>query len=437
MNPETYKTGMPTREFTVSLLPGLGPWLCAIAVLAALLLFHGCASSPRSAALPPSEPASQSDALESTNVGVVVSPPKELAPSIEAATARVGWISTGPEGRPLDARTSLSGLYDIIVIEKGELPDDLSRALRAYLENGGVVWTFDRAFGATWRNPVLLGGILPGADQTWEPPEEVMAMVPGTEVQLTEEAAACAEDVAALRVAGDHTMVAALDGTDIKTGLTTFDRALDAAARPLLKAQRVGRAVIGQQSFRPSGWVTVGLVKSVGKGQLVVLPSLDYSDPDTARFLGNLVRGCTSRQPPDPGKTSAPTRTVPAVGASWEAVAGSGDIRRYAAYVAAHPEHRTQIAALVEQFLQSKLAEAEGAGKRIVHNATTVPAKGGIGAKLELAGGEVFGAMFGVGGRFYSDPTDFLTIIYDRKGIQYVSGRGIAELDDTVYCFGF
>lgn len=224
------------------------------------------------------------------NTGMMVALPKELAPVIKQTMARVAWISNDPKGQPVDAKTKFSDIYDIIVIEKGELSEDVSKALRAYIKEGGVIWTFDRAFGSTWRNKVLLGGIIPGADQGWEPPEDIMVMVQGVEVIPANPKSPIAKAVRSVKVADDHTMRMSSDGKDVKTGLTTFDRAITETSTALLKAQKVGEAVIGQQAFKPSRWVVVGISVKVGEGQVVILPSLDYSHSDTSRFLVNLVQ---------------------------------------------------------------------------------------------------------------------------------------------------
>jgi len=229
---------------------------------------------------------------------MMVAIPKELVQFIEPMKARVGWISNDPKGAPVDAKTKFSDLYDVVVIEKGELSEDVSKALRAYLENGGIIWTFDRAVGSTWRNKVLLGGLVPGADKGWEYPEKIMVMVQGVEVFPADQRSPIAAGIRSVKVADDHTTMLSLNGknADIKTGLTTFDRAITETSTALLKAQKVGEAVIGQQVFKPSQWVVVGAAVKVGEGQAVILPSLDYSDANTAQFLVNLVRWCMKSQ---------------------------------------------------------------------------------------------------------------------------------------------
>jgi len=256
----------------------------------------GCTSVSENKRLQPPASTDQ-DVLENikaTKIGIVPLP-QELAPFVGANKARVAWITDDPKGQAVDAKTNFSDLFDIVVIEKGNLPEDVSIALRAYLENGGIIWTFDRAFASTWRNKALLGGLIPGADKGWEPPENGMVWVQGVEVVPADDKSAIAKGVPSVKVGPDHSMMTSLDGKDLRTGLTTFDRAMGESCTAILKAQKVGEAVIGQQSFKPGRWVVVGLAAKVGKGQVVILPSLDYSDDNTSRFLGNLVEWCIKK----------------------------------------------------------------------------------------------------------------------------------------------
>jgi len=117
---------------------------------------------------------------------------------------------------------------------------------------------------------------------------------------------------------------------------------------------------------------------------------------------------------------------------TWDAVAGSNDITKYAAYIKQHPkDHVADIRGLVETFLQKQVAEAEQAGKRIIHNAKKIHPNSPSGSFMWIGGGMLeLGPVV-----FYSDPTNTLAV---RTGsYQYFEGKGIAITSDAVYCFGF
>lgn len=164
----------------------------------------------------------------------------------------------------------------------------------------------------------------------------------------------------------------------------------------------------------------------------------------TTLAVVTILQGCASAKrgapveqgPPARPDKPATTETPP----SWEEVVESEDIKVYAVYVKAHygqnPKPKGQrceeIARLVREFLLAKVAEAERSGKRVVHNATTIPADVGGGTEWWLGGGEIeLGPV-----HWYSDPTDVLAV-RSSQGFQYIEGRGIGVLGDTLYCFGF
>ncbi|MEW6363942.1 MAG: hypothetical protein AB1714_04820 [Acidobacteriota bacterium] len=184
---------------------------------------------------------------------------------------------------------------DIVVLDKGELPRNVSLVLRGWIEQGGVVIAFDRAFGSTWRNSDLFGGLIEGADKGWEPPEDSMAFVKGSTVYVADREHPLAQGVDTIYVARDHTMVGDASG-EKNAGLGVFDRSVDASTRAILKAQKIGEAVISSRPLQPAGDVTVGVCKQVGKGRVVILPSLDYTAGSTARFMVNLLEWSVSQE---------------------------------------------------------------------------------------------------------------------------------------------
>jgi hypothetical protein len=129
---------------------------------------------------------------------------------------------------------------------------------------------------------------------------------------------------------------------------------------------------------------------------------------------------------------------VPKPPITWAEVSQSNDLGQYARFIEAHPgEHVSELRILVEKYLQGKVAEAEGQGKKVVHNAAGMPwVFLGNGATMTL--GSVY-LPWRDDAYFFSDPTDMLTLRGTGKGTDYVSGKGIAtvNLDKTVYCFGF
>ena len=118
---------------------------------------------------------------------------------------------------------------------------------------------------------------------------------------------------------------------------------------------------------------------------------------------------------------------------SWEEASQSGDIVKYAGYLKAHPkEHLPEIRALVDKFLRDKVAEAEGQGKKVLHNATSIQADVGGGTTFWLGGGKIeLGPAL-----WFSDPTNVLAV-RALNGFQYVKGKGLGIMGDKVYCFGF
>jgi len=131
-----------------------------------------------------------------------------------------------------------------------------------------------------------------------------------------------------------------------------------------------------------------------------------------------------------PSSVVAEKKTEPSL--TWEAVAVSNDITKYARYLEQHPnEHVAEIRNLVDIFLQKQVADAQRAGKRIVDNAKQVYPDNPSGSFMWIGGGQLdLGQVM-----FYSDPTKPLAV---RTGsYAYFEGRGIAVVGDTVYCFGF
>ena len=151
-------------------------------------------------------------------------------------------------------------------------------------------------------------------------------------------------------------------------------------------------------------------------------------------LLLTAATGCqtqTGQQTSQPAATTAPKEAAePAL--TWEAVANSNDITKYAAYLKQHPDdHVADIRNLVDAFLQKKVADAERAGKKIIHNAKSVYPNSPSGSFMWVQGGELpCGPV-----TLYSDPTDTLAV---RTGsCEHFQGKGMAVLADAVYCFGF
>ena len=116
-------------------------------------------------------------------------------------------------------------------------------------------------------------------------------MVEGLNVLPYDAASPLAKGVSVIfPVAGNVTVTQDATTKVIYADLTRFDRALDASATPLLKAQKVGEAVIGGQLRpQPSEWVVVGLAKLVEKGQAIILPFLSLDLAPVQQFQANLI----------------------------------------------------------------------------------------------------------------------------------------------------
>jgi len=210
---------------------------------------------------------------------------------------KVVWTTNEAQAESLKPLQATPQAYDIVVLEKGHPSAEVSIILRNWLQAGGIIWAFDRAFGSTWRNKALFGGLIPGADKDWEPPEKVMVMVQGLAAIPYDKRHPVAKGVETIVLAEDHTTAREPGSDEVYAGLTVFERAFDSTAVPLLKAQKVGEAVISNKPFRPSGWVVIGFTKRVGKGQVVILPSLDYTTRSAgAQFLSNLAEWCISQK---------------------------------------------------------------------------------------------------------------------------------------------
>ncbi len=202
----------------------------------------------------------------------------------------VTWATITENDESLRSLQSNPQVYDIVILAIGQPPADISTILRGWLQSGGIVWAFDNGTFSTWRNKDLFGGLLPGADVDWEPPEQVQAMVQGLNVLPYDDASPLVKGVVGdMNVTGNVTVSQDATTKIIYANLTRFDRALDASATPLLKAQKVGEAVIGGQTPQPSDWVVVGLAKMVEKGQAVVLPFLALDLVPVQQFQANLI----------------------------------------------------------------------------------------------------------------------------------------------------
>jgi hypothetical protein len=223
-----------------------------------------------------------SDLIRSFQTGV----DKDLADRDIAVT----WATITENDESLRSLQSNPKGYDIVMLAIGQPPADISAILRGWLQSGGIIWAFDNGTFSTWRNKDLFGGLLPGADVNWEPPEQVQVMVQGLNVLPYDDASPLAKGVTGdINVTGNVTVSQDATTKVIYANLTSFDRALDASTTPLLKAQKVGEAVIGGQTPQPSGWVVVGLAKMVEKGQAVVLPFLALDLVPVQQFQANLI----------------------------------------------------------------------------------------------------------------------------------------------------
>jgi len=231
-------------------------------------------------------------------------PDAELVRSFQASIDKVladrdiavTWVTTDPNAESLRALQANPHEYDIVVLAMGQPPADVSSMLRGWLQEGGIIWAFDNGSFSTWRNKELFGGLMPGADKEWEPPEDMQVMVRGLDVLPYDEGHAVANGVeGAIFVAGYPTVMFDPNTNDFFSFLTRFDRALDKTTVPLLKAQEVGEAVIGSQTPVPLDWVVVGFAKKVGEGQAVITPFLGLDDAAAQRFQDNLIEWCLAQ----------------------------------------------------------------------------------------------------------------------------------------------
>lgn len=205
----------------------------------------------------------------------------------------VSWTTITENDVSLRSLQSNPELYDIVILALGQPPTDTSTILRNWMENGGIVWAYDNGSFSTWRNKDLFGGLLPGADLSWEPPEQVQVMVQGLSVLPYDESSSLAWGITGdINVTGNVTISQDANTNILYANLTGFDRALDSTTTPLLKAQKVGEAVIGGPSPQPGEWVVVGLAKNIESGQLVVLPFLALDLAPVQQFQSNLIEWC-------------------------------------------------------------------------------------------------------------------------------------------------
>ncbi len=205
----------------------------------------------------------------------------------------VTWKTITADDESLRSLQTKPNEYDIVILALGQPPVDTSKILRDWMTSGGIIWAFDNGTFSTWRNKDLFGGLLPGADLSWESPEEVQVKVQGLNVLPYDETSSLAWGVKGdLAVTGNVTISQDSETKIIYANLTRFDRSLDASTTPLLKAQKVGEAVIGGPSPQPGEWVVVGAAKRIEEGQFVVLPFLALDLAPVQQFESNLIEWC-------------------------------------------------------------------------------------------------------------------------------------------------
>ena len=203
------------------------------------------------------------------------------------------WVNIEPDAEALRGLQSDPQAFDIVIVAMGKPSEEVSFILRAWLQGGGILWVFDNGGVSTWRNKVLMGGLLPGADLDWEPPEEVQIMVEGLGVYPYDDRGFLAQGIeGSIFVAGYPTIMFDPESNSYYSNLTRFDRQLDDSTIPLLKAQQVGEAVIGGAEPQPGEWIIVGVGKRTGKGLVVVMPFLGLIDPPSPQFQANLIEWC-------------------------------------------------------------------------------------------------------------------------------------------------
>ena len=168
---------------------------------------------------------------------------------------KVAVIESVEQSESLSRLETNQNLYNIVFINQGQLSKRISTILRKWLENGGVIWAVDRAYGATWRSKDLFGGLITGADKEWEEPHQVQVVVHRRKILPYESNHPIAKGVASLFAGYDHTLMSkSRDPREADAALTVFDREVEVSAEPLLKAEKMGVPVIGHRCSRaPTG----------------------------------------------------------------------------------------------------------------------------------------------------------------------------------------
>ena len=123
---------------------------------------------------------------------------------------------------------------------------------------------------------------------------------------------------------------------------------------------------------------------------------------------------------------------------TWEEVAKSNDINKYAIFLKENPRthHLGELTALCQQWFNEKISQEEKGGKTIIRRVEEVPVPGlggGAGTRFTLLGGQLkLGSVL-----WYGDPIDKLKVeAFPGKFIVH-QGKGIAIIQNEVYTIGF
>jgi hypothetical protein len=239
--------------------------------------------------------------------------PAEVSEFLKNEAVRVAWVSGGSGAKILRKLEKDPNAYTIVVLHTGKFDSATSNLLRKWVEQSGIVWAFDRSMTPTWRNKILFGSDIKGAELEWQDPDDKVVWIDEGKLTVCNVSASYAKNVKSVFLGDDNTT-----RTDPATGHSDISARIgwpsDESVTPLLKGKAHGPAFINldrQYEYRMLAgnesrhmgiaqphaiWtVTVGFAKKVGRGYIVILPSIDLKTGDGAQFLANLAEWCWAR----------------------------------------------------------------------------------------------------------------------------------------------